>query len=131
MVEELPKRPIVVLLVEDEPVIRMSNTTMLSDEGFEVLAAMDAQAAVAILEVDADRVHTLFTDFRLPGRMDGLMLAHHVRQRWPWISLFVTSGVTGVGNEAMPEGTRFFTKPYDLRDIVAHIRQTAVTASGN
>jgi CheY-like chemotaxis protein len=128
MSDEGQTHPIVVLLVEDEPVIRMSAVTILSSEGFEVLEAMDAQAAIAILAVDADRIHVLFTDARLPGSMDGFMLARYVRMHWPWISLIINSGVAGAADHEMPEGSRFFTKPYDLRDIAIHIRQTATAA---
>jgi CheY-like chemotaxis protein len=131
MSNESQIHPIVVLLVEDEAVIRMSAVTILSSEGFEVLEAMDAQAAIAILGVDADRIQVLFTDARLPGSMDGVMLARYVRMHWPWISLIINSGIAGAADQEMPEGSRFFTKPYDLRDIAIHIRQTATAASDN
>jgi CheY-like chemotaxis protein len=127
MSDERHPGPIVVLVVESDPVICLAGVTMLSGEGFKVLEAPDTWTALAMLEVEADRMHALFADAGLPGTMDGCMLAQHVRQRWPWISLLVTSGLIGVDGNTMPEGARFFTKPYDLRDIADHIRLTAAT----
>jgi two-component system, response regulator PdtaR len=70
------KSPVVVLVVEDEEVIRTLATEFMADTGFEVLEAPDADTAVRLLQTEAERVHVLFTDLRMPGAMDGLMLAH-------------------------------------------------------
>ena len=61
---------------------------------------------------------------RMPGAMDGVMLAHHTRRNWPWIDLVVTSGFVAGGLEQLPADTQFFRKPYDLAAIAEHIRQT-------
>jgi CheY-like chemotaxis protein len=79
-----PKNPVVVLVVEDEEVIRTLAAEFMADTGFEVLEAPDAHTAVRLLQTEAERVHVLFTDVRMPGAMDGLMLAHHTRRNWPW-----------------------------------------------
>ena len=61
---------------------------------------------------------------RMPGAMDGLMLAHHTRRNWPWIDLVVTSGFVVGGLEQLPADAQFFRKPYDLAAIAEHIRRT-------
>ena len=89
------KSSVVVMVVEDEEVIRTMASEFMADAGFEVLEAPDADTAVRLLQTEAERVHVLFTDLRMPGAMDGLMLAHHTRRNWPWIDLVVTSGFVG------------------------------------
>ena len=77
------KNPVVVLVVECEEVIRTLATDFMAETGFDVLEAPDADTAVRLLQTDAERVHVLFTDFRMPGAMDGLMQAHHTRLEVP------------------------------------------------
>ena len=63
---------IVVLLVEDEPLIRMLAADLLEDEGFEVIEAATARAALSILEKRSGAVDALFTDVDMPGDRMGL-----------------------------------------------------------
>ena len=119
---------IVVIVVEDEAIIRMVLTDALTDAGFEVLEASHALEAVAVLKLEGKRVHALFTDIHMPGEMDGLMLAHHTRSRWPGISLLVTSGLARPMTADMPIGTRFIPKPYDISNVTRHIREMAQAA---
>ena len=118
------KSPVVVLVVEDEDVIRTLAAEFMADTGFEVLEAPDADIAVRLLQTQASRVHVLFTDVIMPGPMDGLMLAHHTRHHWPWIDLVVTSGFVAGGLERLPADAQFFRKPYELAAIAEHIRRT-------
>jgi len=92
-------------MVEDEEVIRTLAAEFMADTGFEVLEAPDAHTAVRLLQTEAERVHVLFTDVRMPGAMDGLMLAHHTRRNWPWIGLVVTSGFATWGLAQLPANT--------------------------
>jgi DNA-binding NtrC family response regulator len=73
--------------------------------------------------VRRSRIHVVFTDVHMPGPMDGLVLAHHVRRHWPSIGLLVASGRGNVDARAMPEGSRFIPKPYHLDHVVHHIRE--------
>jgi CheY-like chemotaxis protein len=81
----------VVLVVEDEPLVRMDMADCLTDEGFEVIEASDADEAIKALEADG-RIRLLFTDVDMPGTMDGLKLARFVADRWPPVRIIVTSG---------------------------------------
>lgn len=100
-----------VLIVEDEPLIRMYAADLLEDDGFEVMEANTARAALAILEKHNGDVAALFTDVDMPGDMNGLELAGIVYARWPHIAILVTSGVVRVAG-ALPGGGVFLAKPY-------------------
>jgi two-component system, response regulator PdtaR len=81
----------VVLIVEDEFLIRMDAIDMIRSGGFEVVEANDADEAIEILERRPD-ITVVFTDVHMPGSMDGLKLAAAVRGRWPPIKIVATSG---------------------------------------
>lgn len=118
--------PRVIVVVEDEMLIRFAVVAALEEANFAVIEAGHAGEALTILEHEGVRVHVVFTDVHMPGPMDGLMLAHHVRRHWPHISLLVTSGKGVVNEDAMPEGSRFIPKPYRLDHVVHHIRELAL-----
>ncbi len=111
----------VVLVVEDEPVVRMDAAITLEDEGFEVIEAATARAALAMLEKRNGDVAALFTDVDMPGDMNGLELAGIVYSRWPHIALVVTSGVVRVPS-VLPGGGVFLEKPYTSSAPVRIIR---------
>jgi two-component system, response regulator PdtaR len=71
-----------VLIVEDEPIIRMNAMSMLEDVDFAVIEACNADEAIAALESD-DTIQAVFTDITMPGSMDGWSLAHTICERWP------------------------------------------------
>jgi two-component system, response regulator PdtaR len=97
-----PMRPsVAVLIVEDEPLIRMGTVYLIEDAGFEVYEAGSADAAIALLELHKE-IRLIFTDVDMPGSMDGLKLAHYVRGRWPPVKIIVTSGHIKVTEESLP-----------------------------
>lgn len=112
----------VVLIVEDEFLLRMNAAEMISEAGFEVVEAGNADDAIAILETRPD-IHVVFTDIQMPGSMDGLKLASFVRGRWPPIKIVATSGFVSVGEGDLPEGSRFLTKPYQPAQIIDALRE--------
>lgn len=113
---------ITILVVEDEPLIRMDIADQLQNLGFRVIEAANAREAVAQLDANND-IRVMFTDVDMPGDMDGLMLAEAVRNRWPPIKIIVTSGLRGVLLSDMPNGSRFFGKPYKVSDIADAARE--------
>jgi CheY-like chemotaxis protein len=118
-----PKRPsVAVLIVEDEPLIRMGAVNLIEDAGFEVYEADSADAAIALLELHKE-IRLLFTDVDMPGSMDGLKLAHYVRGRWPPVKIIVTSGHVKVTEESLPVGALFMPKPYDPAAITHKIKE--------
>jgi len=113
----------VVLLVEDEPLVRMAAADDLQDAGFHVLEAANADVALAVLESCSNDVQVLFTDIDMPGSMNGLDLAENVQQRWPHISLLISSAYHRPGLETLPDDGRFVPKPYCSDDVVQQIRE--------
>jgi DNA-binding NtrC family response regulator len=113
----------VVIVVDDEAIIRMAMSYALEDEDFLPLEAGSAEEAIAILEREAASIHVVFTDVRMPGDMDGVELARHVRRHWPHIGLIAASGHSRLRPQGLPSGCRFVTKPYDLHDVVGQIRE--------
>ena len=113
---------IVVLVVEDEPLVRLDIADCLSDEGFDVIEAANADEAINALKAN-DRIRLLFTDVDMPGSMDGLKLATLASERWPPVSIIVTSGHRLVEISDIPDGSVFFAKPYSHAAIVASVRE--------
>src|SRR3954463_9442572 len=109
------KRP-VVLIVEDEFLLRMNAVDMIRAAGFEAVEAANADEAIEILEARPD-ITVVFTDIQMPGSMDGLKLARAVSGRWPPIKIVATSGLVDVGEKDLPEGGRFLPKPYSPEAI--------------
>jgi DNA-binding NtrC family response regulator len=118
-----PARPALVVLAEDEHLVRANALEALRDAGFEVLEATHADEAVAAIEADAAAVGALFTDVQMPGgSMDGMQLAEHTRANWPWIAVVIASGHAGFGGATVPHGCRFVIKPDRLKEVVQHVR---------
>lgn len=115
------KRP-VVLIVEDELLIRMNSMEMVEAAGFEVLEAENADDAIAVLEARND-IHLILTDVHMPGSMDGLKLAHFVRNRWPPVKIIATSGRALPAEGDLPDGARFLQKPYTATEITAVLQE--------
>jgi CheY-like chemotaxis protein len=114
----------IVLIVEDEPMVRSFAVEMVQEAGFEVIEAANADDAIRILETNSD-IRVVFTDVQMPGSMDGLKLAHAVRNRWPPIKIIVTSGRRMAAKHDLPEGGRFFAKPYSPAQIRGVLREWA------
>jgi len=105
----------VVLVVEDEALIRISALYIVEDAGFAVLEASNADEALAILESRSD-IRAVLTDIRMPGSMDGWELAGAIRRRWPPIHLIVASAHAPNGG-VLPANGRFIGKPYAAEQI--------------
>jgi two-component system, response regulator PdtaR len=114
-------RPIV-LIVEDEFLIRMDAVDMIRSAGFDVVEAQNADEAVVILQERFD-ISVVFTDIQMPGSMDGLKLAAVIRDRWPPIKIVATSGRLKIGEDDLPAGSRFLPKPYSALQIAGALRE--------
>jgi CheY-like chemotaxis protein len=118
--------PRVVLVVEDEMLLRMRAVDMVQDAGYISVEAADADEALAILEARSD-IALLFTDIQMPGSMDGLQLARAVHERWPSIKIILVSGQLKLSSGDIPLDSRFFGKPLtsgemaaEMRDMIGH-----------
>ena len=117
--------PLVVLVAEDELLVRMLAVDALTEEGFVTIEAGTATEALALCKARPEAVDVLFTDIRMPGSMDGLELAHKVRERWPWIIILIASGNIFLSREELPDRAKFFPKPYDMRRVIGTMRELA------
>jgi CheY-like chemotaxis protein len=117
-------KKVVVLVVEDEPLLRMAASDMVETAGFEVAEAANATEAVRILETRLD-IHIVFSDIDMPAGIDGMKLAAVIRHRWPPIEIILVSGHTEPPEVDLPARTRFFQKPYKEPEIVAALRKFA------
>ena len=125
------QRMAVVLVVEDSPLIRMGAVDLVLSAGYEALEAGDADEAIRILE-SRDDIDLVFTDVQMPGTMDGIKLSHYIRHRWPPVKLIVASGAAILEESSLPEGSRFFAKPYDdhaITDAMARLLLSEVRNS--
>jgi DNA-binding NtrC family response regulator len=116
-----PCIPAVVLVVEDEMMLRMCAVDMVVDAGYTPLEALDAAEALAILESRSD-VALMCTDIQMPGQMDGMGLAHVVHERWPTIGIIVVSGQLNLPHLDLPPRSRFFGKPLNAGEVIAEMR---------
>jgi CheY-like chemotaxis protein len=121
---EKQRRP-VVLVVEDEPLMLIDAVDLVSEAGFEAIGSKNADEAIRILESRED-IRIVFTDVNMPGSMDGIRLAHAVRDRWPPIEIIVTSGLTLANvQELLPERGIFFPKPYTPAQVASALHRLA------
>jgi two-component system, response regulator PdtaR len=111
----------VVLVVEDEALIRMNAVCMIEEAGFAVVEACNADEAIRVLE-SRDDIQAVFTDINMAGSMDGWKLAHAIRGRWPPLHLIVTSGLSVLSKGKMPLKGRFIGKPYTAAQVTAVLR---------
>lgn len=113
------------MIVDDEAILRMTAADMVEEAGFEAVEAVDADAAIHVLET-RDDVRVVLTDVDMPGSMDGIRLAAQVRHRWPPIEIVMVSGKVRLRPEDVPERAVFFTKPYVPRLLVDQLRRMVV-----
>ena len=114
--------PRVVLVVEDEMLLRMRAVDMVEDAGYVPVEAVDADEALTILQSRSD-IALLFSDIQMPGSMSGLQLALAVHERWPRIKIILVSGQLKLSQSEIPENSRFFGKPLDSVEMIAEIRK--------
>jgi two-component system, response regulator PdtaR len=121
MMDAMANKPApVILIVEDDPFLRMLTVEFVSEAGFETLEACDADQAIAILE-SCSGIAVLFTDINMPGSMDGLQLAHVVSNRWPALEILIASGHVRLRQADLPPNGRFLGKPYPAAAMIAEL----------
>ena len=112
----------IVLIVEDEMLLRMRAVDIVEDAGFTPVATVSADEAMQVLE-SRDDISLLFTDIQMPGSMDGLTLAQAVHARWPHIKIILVSGQLLVTDADKPIDSRFFSKPLEIRTMALELQK--------
>jgi two-component sensor histidine kinase len=118
----LPPSTPVVLVVEDEMVLRMRAVDIVEDAGFVPIEAVSADEAIKVLE-SRDDISLLFTDIQMPGSMDGLKLAHATHARWPHIKIILVSGQIAVTDADKPDDSKFFPKPLEIQQMILELQE--------
>jgi CheY-like chemotaxis protein len=112
--------PLIVLVVEDEVLVRMLACDILLDGGHHALEAVDAEEALILLQARPD-IAVMFTDVDMPGEINGLGLARLAALRFPQLPIIVTTGAAAVAPGDLPASARFLAKPYSPSDLLAMI----------
>src|SRR3954453_15222937 len=102
----------VVLVAEDEVLVRIMSVGVLEEVGCAVIETENAAAALAVLDERSD-VQVLITDVEMPpGPLNGIDLARLTRRQFPHIGVVIMSGKVSPGPDELPPGARFAPKPY-------------------
>jgi CheY-like chemotaxis protein len=112
----------VVLIVEDEVLLRWTAVAIIEDAGFDVVEAGSGIEAVSVLEKRSD-IRTVFTDVEMPGSINGIQLAHLISTRWPSIGIMATSGKFRLRQDDLPAGARFLHKPYAVANLTDTLKE--------
>ena len=115
----------VVLVVDDEPTIRMLIAEVLAEVGYEVIEAPDGPAGLRVLESNA-RVDLLITDVGLPGGMNGRQVADAARVNRPDLKvLFITGYAENavISSNRLEKGMFVMTKPFPIETLAGRIRE--------
>jgi CheY-like chemotaxis protein len=106
-----------VLIVEDEPIVRMYEAELAEGAGFVTLQANNAEEALKKL-AGPDHIDILLTDVNMPGGVDGLILANIVRERWPGIKVVVVSAYVDSQEPEPPSGIAYLHKPFTHEELI-------------
>lgn len=112
----------VVLVAEDEALLRLMMSDTLTEAGFKVVEAASADEALRLFEQHKGTLRVLVTDVQMPGSLDGLALARHVAERWPKVGIVVCSGQVKVAPEDLPRGAHFVRKPWRANLLLATVQ---------
>ena len=114
-----------ILVVEDDPILRIDAALMFEEAGFEVSEFESADDALAFVWDRAEEVTAIFTDVQMLGDTSGIDLAAIVTTSWPHIEVLVTSGFVEEVPDHLPSRVRFFPKPWAPVDILSAIQPPA------
>lgn len=106
----------VVLVVEDEFLIRLNTVELVEEVGFDTLEASNADEALDILDQHPE-IAIVLTDINMPGSINGLELAETVAENWPRVRVVLTSGRYLLRDEELRHDDRFLLKPFDCDQL--------------
>ena len=112
--------PKMVLVVEDEPLVRMVAAETLAEAGYLILEARTGDEAIQILTAGAP-LTAVVTDVEMPGAVDGLELAKAIETRWPEIAIVIVSGRRRPAPAELPLKAVFLPKPYSPERLIAAV----------
>lgn len=116
-----------VLVIEDEPVLRIDALDMVDQAGFESVEAMSIDDAIHILETRPD-IRIVYMDLDMPRGIKGIELAATIRDRWPPIEIILTAAFFTEDDLTLPARAEFFSKPVKRDEIIAVMQRMAAHA---
>jgi CheY-like chemotaxis protein len=123
--QDAPQTAPKILVVEDDSVSRLIITHSLHAHGFETVDAPHGAEAIRLLQED-DSIDLLFTDVCLPGNIDGVGIVRWVFANRPDLPVILGTGsALGRKSGMLVRPHRTFLKPYNIQELVAHIRSLA------
>ena len=112
-----------ILVVVDDVFERLGAADMFAHAGYDVLEAGNADEALRCFEANS-AIKLLFTDFNMPGLLNGSDLVHQVSKRWPSVGIMMTSGRPQPRD--LPLHTSFHAKPYDPTDVLRQAKAMTI-----
>ena len=107
-----------VLIVEDDPELRLLSKVILEEYQFDIIECESAEAALATMLLRGKDVAMIFADVQLSGEMDGIGLAREVKMRWPHLVVILTSGNAVDHLDQLPPGVEYMPKPWKALDVL-------------
>jgi CheY-like chemotaxis protein len=126
MGQSSPLKRIPVLVIEDEPVLRLDAISMVERAGFEAVEALDIRHTLQLLETRLD-IRVVYMDLDMPRGRKGLELAMTIRDRWPPIEIILTAAYVTADDIVLPERAEFYPKPVRPNEVVAAMRRMAAS----
>ena len=120
MIQKTERRSTVMIVEDDLELSRMARD-MVEECGLKAIECTTGQAAHDHLATNADDVRALFADITLRDSIDGVALALTTAERYPWISICVTSGQSDQRPEGLPRKARFISKPWRAAEVLAFV----------
>ena len=115
--------PLIILVVEDEAIVRMVTADVLGEAGYNVIEAVNSTEALELLDARPD-ISLMLTDVRMPGELDGYNLSRLVRMKYAAIGIIVISGDSPPRESDLPQGARFLAKPLLPSVLLDAVRET-------
>ncbi|MFC1459518.1 response regulator [Microvirga arabica] len=126
MPDPAPKARPLILVVEDEALVRMTLVDVLEDAGFKVIEAVHADEALRVLEA-VSHVQAVVTDVEMPrGSINGFELARRVRTERQEIGVLIASGRAAPKTGDLPDGALFIGKPVHPETLVRLLKTLLV-----
>jgi CheY-like chemotaxis protein len=113
---------VLILVVDDEAIIRELICDVLESEGFLTEAKENADLAMEFLTLRSSEVALLLTDINMPGSMNGAALAHLSAHSWPTIPIVAMSGLESPESAGLGKDVMFMRKPFSLEKVLGCVQ---------
>lgn len=117
-----------VLVIEDEPILRLDALDMVERAGFEPIEALSVEDALRILSERAD-IRIVYMDLDMPRGVWGIEVAAAIRDRWPPIEIILTAAFHNEDELELPDRAEFYPKPVQYHQVSAAMKRLAAHAA--